>query len=152
MKILALAFVVALTGCATSKNVTLGQASGIRPIAKVAMSTEDGNSTAMDANFRDALIAQGVAPAGAVPRGARTSSEADAVLSYVDVWRWDLVMYLKSIDVHMFDAQSGNLLVTGRWEDSPLHGFRDAKEIVRDLVADMFTKVKPGSAQQARSN
>ena len=136
---------LALAGCATSQRVTLGQASDVRPIKTVALSAEDGNSPAMDANFRDALAAQGIAPAAPAPRSARTAPDADAVLSYVDLWRWDLVMYLKSVDVHLFDARSGNLLVTGRWEDSPMHGFRDAKAAVNELVVEMLAKVKPAT-------
>ncbi|WP_279432869.1 hypothetical protein [Luteimonas arsenica] len=41
----------------------------------------------------------------------------DGIVSYVDVWRWDIVMYLHSVAIKIFDARSGDLLVTGDWKN-----------------------------------
>jgi hypothetical protein len=34
-----------------------------------------------------------------------------------------------------------------RWDNSAMHGFQDAKQIISDLVADMFGKLKAGKAR-----
>lgn len=147
--ICATAAMLVLAGCATSKSVALAQTSNIRPIKTAALTKEDGSSPAMDASFNEAIRAQGVTLGGSLPAGTRTATNVDAIVSYIDVWHWDLVMYLKAVDVHMFDAQSGNLLVSGWWANSAFHGFQDSKEVVRGLVADMFANVKPAQAAVA---
>lgn len=96
----------------------------------------------MDLNLRDALLSQGVTPASPLPAGTRKSGDVDILVGYTDYWRWDLAMYLKSIAIDIFDAKSGNLLVTARWSDSIFHGFRDSKAIVNDLVGEMISKLK----------
>jgi hypothetical protein len=114
-----------MTGCATS---------------------QDGNSAVMDTNLQAALMAQGVTPKTALPALTRKSAEVDAIVTYTDVWRWDVVMYLKSITINVTDAASGNLLAMGRWDNSAFHGFQDAKQVTGDLMAEMFVKLKSGKA------
>jgi len=98
----------------------------------------------MDTNLQAALMAQGVTPKTALPAATRKSAEVDAIVTYTDVWRWDLIMYLKSITINVSDAASGNLLAMGRWDNSAFHGFQDAKQVTSDLVSEMFTKLKAG--------
>jgi hypothetical protein len=143
----AIVFCALMTGCATSQNVTLAQSSPVKPIATAALVPQDGNSAAMDINLTAALIAQGVTPKTALPAATRKSAEVDALVTYTDVWRWDLVMYLKSITVNVSDAASGNLLAMGRWDNSAFHGFQDAKQVTSDLVTEMFAKLKAAKSQ-----
>ena len=51
-------------------------------------------------------------------------------------------MYLQKLSVRMYDAESGDLLITGNWGDSPLLGFRDAKLVVENVVNDMLAKLR----------
>jgi hypothetical protein len=51
-------------------------------------------------------------------------------------------MYLKSIDLQMFDAKSGNLLVEGHWQNSVMHSFPDPAGVMHELVPDMLAKIK----------
>ena len=131
-----------MTGCATSQNVTLAQIAAPKPIATAALIPQEGNSVDMDANVRAALLAQGVAPQAALPAGTRKSADVDAIVSYSDVWRWDVVMYLRTLTIDIFDASSGNLLAMGRWDNSALHGFQDSKLVTSDLMSEMFAKLK----------
>jgi hypothetical protein len=142
----AVMFCALMTGCATSQNVTLAQGSSAKPITTAALVPQDGNSAVMDTNLQAALMAQGVTPKTALPASTRKSAEVDAIVTYADVWRWDLVMYLKSITINVTDAASGNLLAMGRWDNSAFHGFQDAKHVTSDLVAEMFMKLKAGKA------
>ena len=131
-----------MTGCATSQNVTLAQDSPSKPIKTAALVPQDGNSAVMDTNLQAALMAQGVTPKSALPVSTRKSADVDAIVTYTDVWRWDVVMYLKSITINVSDAASGNLLAMGRWDNSAFHGFQDAKQVTGDLMAEMFAKLK----------
>jgi hypothetical protein len=146
--ILATAFAaIAFSGCSTTQEVTLAKASPTKQVISVARSPDEGNSPAMDQNLELALITQGLQVKAPVPASTRKSSGTDAVISYVDLWRWDLVMYLKSITVNLYDAETGDLLVTGRWADSPAHGFRDAKVVVNGLVSEMLSKLRAATKQ-----
>ena len=143
----AVLFCALMTGCATSQNVTLAQGSPSKPITTAALVPQDGNSPVMDTNLQAALVAQGVTPKIALPASTRKSAEVDAIVTYTDVWRWDLIMYLKSITINVSDAASGNLLAMGRWDNSAFHGFQDAEQVTSDLVAEMFAKLKSSKSQ-----
>ena len=143
----AVLFCTFMTGCATSQNVTLTQSSPFKPITTAALVPQDGNSSVMDTNLQAALMTQGVTPKTALPATTRKSAEVDAIVTYTDVWRWDVIMYLKSITINVSDAASGNLLAMGRWDNSAFHGFQDAKQITSDLVTEMFAKLKVGKSQ-----
>ncbi|MBA4329339.1 MAG: hypothetical protein C0428_14005 [Polaromonas sp.] len=141
-----LAFSALATGCATSQNVTVGQLAPARSISTAALVPQDGNSAAMDNNVRGALMAQGVTAQGNLPAGTRKSSNVDAIVSYTDVWRWDVAMYLRSMTINVFDATSGNLLAMGRWDNSAFHGFQDAGQVTKDLMTEVFSKIKASKA------
>jgi hypothetical protein len=142
----AVLFCTLMTGCATSQNVTLAQGSPAKPITTAALVPQDGNSAVMNTHLQAALMAQGVTPKTTLPASTRKSTEVDAIVTYTDVWRWDLVMYLKSITINVTDAASGNLLAMGRWDNSAFHGFQDAKQVTGDLMTEIFAKLKEAKA------
>jgi hypothetical protein len=129
-------------GCATRQEIVLTKASGAKPITTAVHMAEDGNSKEMDAFLRAALEQENVRLKGTLPMGTQKSKDADAVVSYVDQWRWDIVMYLRAITIRLYDAETGDLLIAGNWADSPLHGFRDAKTVVEGVVKDMLARLK----------
>ena len=137
----AIAAALFLSACATHQDVLL--AKPVPPsIVSVAQVPSDGNSEAMDGALRNALVQNGFTLRAPLPAGTRQSSEVDAIVSYVDVWRWDIVMYLQSVAVKIFDARNGDLLVTGDWKNSAFHGFQDEKRVVSELVAEMTAKLR----------
>ena len=138
-----LACSAALAGCSTSQHVTLAQASPTHRISTAAMVPQDGNSPEMDTSIQQAMLSQGIAMKQPLPPGTRQSSEVDAIVTYMDVWHWDLVMYLKNLTVSLFDAKTGNLIVTGRWDNSALHGFQNSDDVVRTLLDEMIVKAEP---------
>ena len=136
---------VLASGCSTSQQVRLAKMSPHPPVTSVAQVPQDGNSTAMDRHLSDALRDEGLTVGAPLPAGTRSSSEVDAIVSYGDVWRWDLAMYLRSLSVRLYDAKNGDLLAIGEWKDSTLHGFRDAKLTMEGLITEMVTKVRAAS-------
>jgi hypothetical protein len=131
-----------LGACSTTQETVLAKAAPARKVASVAQAPEVDNSPEMNGHLEAALRKQGLALKPALPAGSRKTADADAVISYVDVWRWDLVMYLKSLSVRLYDAETGDLLVSGQWSDSALHGFRDARQVMDTVVSDMFARLK----------
>lgn len=130
-----------LGGCSTSSNVQLAKLNP-PPIVTIAQKPDAGNSPEMDAFLHSALVKEGYTVRAPLREGTRTSDEVDAIVSYVDVWRWDIVMYLQSIAIKMFDARTGDLLVTADWKNSAMHGYHGDGEIVGELVGEMSGKLK----------
>lgn len=138
----ALACLAVLAGCATSQEVSLAKSEPVTSIKTVAQAPDAGNSPEMDSALTAALQLQGLTVKPAVRAGARKSPDVDAVVSYIDNWRWDLAMYLQRINIRMYDARSGDLLVSGEWKDAPMHGFRDPQVVVQGLVAEMMARLR----------
>lgn len=132
---------ILLLGCATTSSVTTGAQGTIDQLHTVAFVPQGGSSVDVDNDIQRALLAQGVDIRATAPSGTRKMAGVDAVVSYEDVWRWDMVMYMKSIDIDVFDANTGSLLVAGHWENSPLHGYQDPAKVIGHVVTDMFHKM-----------
>lgn len=148
-----LAVVVATAaGCSTTQRVVLAKADSTKVVQTVAQVRAADNSADMDANLQSALQKESLSIKATLPAGTRKSSEVDALVSYTDVWRWDLVMYLKSLSISMYDAETGDLLVTGQWSDSALHAFRDSKLVMQNLLDEMFGKLRSATAAKQASN
>lgn len=137
----AIAAAMFLSACATHQDVLLAK-SVPPPIVSIAQVPSDGNSEAMDGALRNALVQNGFTVRAPLPAGTRQSSDVDGIVSYVDVWRWDIVMYLHSVAIKIFDARSGDLLVTGDWKNSAMHGFQDENAVISELVAEMTAKLR----------
>lgn len=141
LKYVFLMLLSALVGCSTTQQVVMAKYSQTKHIESIARSPGEGNSPEMDANLDAALLADGLTVKTTVLPETRKSPGVDAVISYVDTWRWDVVMYLQQISINLYDANTGDLIMTGEWHNSALHGFQDAKLIVRQVVTDMMTKL-----------
>lgn len=145
----ALVALALLAACSTSQEVTLGATETRMVLHTVAHVPSEDNSSHMDSLLEAALLKEQLTVVGAMPVGTRTAPNVDALVSYTDVWRWDLVMYLKRLTIRLHDAQTGQLIALGQWSDSPLHGFRDPKIVVEGLISDLVAKVRgtrPGVA------
>jgi hypothetical protein len=133
---------LSLSGCSTTQDVTLTKIEYKRQISSVVQVMEPGNSPKMSKVLEDALKREGLVVAPALPAGKRSSSEVDALVSYIDVWQWDLTTYLESITIRLYDSQTGDLLASGTWRESAQHWYRDENIIVGGLVADIFGKLR----------
>jgi hypothetical protein len=134
--------VTALAGCATSQVVTLASMNPPKDLHSAALVFQEGNNSDMDIDITQQLRDSGISVKPALPAGVRQAPDIDMLVTYSDKWRWDIVMYLKSLDLNIFDAKSGNLIVTGRWENSAFHGFQDSKKIIKGLLDEMMSKVR----------
>jgi len=138
-----------MTGCASTEQVTLGKQSIPTHLTSVAQVTQDNDSADMDKNLHSAISAAGLEQKASLPAGTMKAANVDGLISYSDKWRWDLVMYLNSVTINLFDAKTGDLLVTGAWNNSVLHSFPDSKKVVDNLLQEMMAKVR--AAEQINS-
>lgn len=133
---------VILSGCSTTQDVVLAKATPTKKVSTVARAPEPDNAADMNDHLDAALKTQGFVVKQPVAPGMRKSADADAIVTYADTWRWDLVMYLKDLTVRLYDAETGDLLVMGQWHDFAMHGFRDAKVVMQNLVGEMVAKLQ----------
>jgi hypothetical protein len=114
-------------------------------ITSVAHVAADGNSPEMDRHLEFAVKKEGLTLRAKLPPGTTTAKDVDALVSYIDVWRWDVVMYLKNLTIKINDASSGDLIASAEWTESHFHKFRGeagTREVVENLLADLMTKVR----------
>jgi major membrane immunogen (membrane-anchored lipoprotein) len=140
-----------LSGCATSQNVLLAKGGQSKNVVSVARIEATSNSSDMNSIIETALMNEGITVSRSYPANTRTAAEVDALVSYADVWKWDMAMYLKEINIKLFDAGTGDLLVYGTWEQTGLHGFPNAQKIVQGLITEMVVKLR-GSGATVGSN
>ena len=151
MKVSAFALIftlLILSGCSTTQEVMLAKSNPTKVIQTIARSPGDSDAADMNKNVDDAFAAQGIAVKSVLPPETRKSPDVDAIFVYSDKWQWDLVMYLRALSINIFDAESGDLLISGNWNDSTLHGFRDSREVSRNLVADMIAKLRAATKKE----
>lgn len=138
-----------LTGCGGSQSVTRTNSPAPVAIRTAALSPLAGNSPEVDSYVSDALLIHGVSTNPPLAAGTRKSDDVDAIVTYLDVWKWDMAMFLKSISISMYDAKTGALLVTGKWTDSFFHGYHRGESVSKELIAEMLAKL--GSKTEAFS-
>ena len=130
------------SGCGGSTIITRTSANVPEQIRSATFSAQSGNSSEVTGYVSEALASQGVATQSVTPSQGLKSNDVDAIVTYVDVWRWDLVTYMQSIAISLYNAKTGELLVTGRWKDSLFHTYFRGDSISRDLVNQMFEKLQ----------
>lgn len=135
-----------LTGCGGSYSVNKSSAASPPAIRSVVISPQDGNSPEVTGYISEALTSRGIDVGQPLTRRTVKTDEADAVLTYLDVWRWDMSTYMQSIAIRLYDARTGRLLVSGSWKDSFFHTFHRGETVADELIGEMLDKLGPPAA------
>ena len=124
-------------GCATSSNIVVNPGS-TQKVHSAYVVLHEGKSSDMDAHIQRELMAHGI-QVKAGPEMQRPA--ADIIVRYSDNWRWDVTMYLRSLDIQVYDAATGTLVASGSWKNSAMHGYHGADGVVKDVVDQIFLKL-----------
>ena len=132
------AVVVCIAGCSTSSRVVVNPGSTL--VARSAyVVLHGGNSEDMDGHVQRELMAHGLT----VKAGPeRDDPGTDLVVRYADNWRWDMTMYLRSLDIQIYDASTGTLMASGSWKNSALHGYHGAEKVTKQVMDEIFAKLR----------
>lgn len=126
-------------GCTTSLDVVASPAATEAAFTSAYIVSHDENAGPMCGRIQRALLGRGLEV------GAGNESDApagvDLIVRYGDSWRWDVVMYLRSFDLEVYDARTRMLLAAGHWKNSALHGFPNADKVVDDVVQQTFDRL-----------
>jgi hypothetical protein len=63
------------------------------------------------------------------------------IAKYQDDWKWDIAMYLRSLDVLVYDRRTNVLIASGSWKNSVFHGFYSSEKVVANVVNDTLSKI-----------
>jgi len=130
---------LALAGCSTTSGVIVNNSAQKVHYSSVYVVVHGGSSADMDANVQKEFLRHGFA----VSAGAEGSAPAatQLIARYADDWRWDLAMYLRSLDVMIYDRQTNTLLAQGSWKNSVFHGFHGSEKVVGGVVDNTLSKI-----------
>lgn len=128
-----------LFGCSTSSGVLVNPNVQRAAYRSVYIVVHGDSSADMDANLQREFLRHGfsvaVGPDGSAPPGTQL------IVKYTDDWKWDLAMYLRRLDVMIFDAKTNVLLASGSWKNSTFHGFYSSEKVVTNVVSDTLSKI-----------
>jgi len=89
------------------------------------------------ANIQEALTQHGVtASAGTL---AEKPKDVAFYVEYEDHWRWDLAMYLFSLDIRFIDNTTGQAMGSGSFRQGAFHSFPDPREKVFAVVGSIYS-------------
>ena len=130
---------LSLTGCASQSKAMLTPGSDLGAIKTVYVVKQPKDTKDIDDLFRVALEKRGIT----VIKGPELSMAypADAALTYVDRWNWDITMYLIELTVNLRDPKSGFPLAMG----NSMHTSFNRKSppvMVDEVLNNMFNAPK----------
>lgn len=136
-------FVLGISGCATYTDVTVFPAAQSKQYRSAYLVAHAGKSHDVDAKIESELTRRGLD----VVAGAEGAQPVNAgfVLKYKDSWGWNFVMYLKRLEIWMYDGESNALLASGTWDNRNM-GFHGVDKAVPELIDELFRKVNMSSS------
>lgn len=132
-------FLASLAGCATTSGVIVNPAATKATYHSAYLVVHGDRSSDMDAFLQKEMLRHGFA-VSVGPEGG-TPGDAQLIVRYADDWKWDLAMYLHTLDVMVFDSRTKVLLASGSWKNSFMHGFYSADKVVGQVVDQTLSKV-----------
>ena len=66
----------------------------------------------------------------------------DFVVTYSDRWKWDITMYLLSLNIEFTDPSTRKILAMADYKNSKLHGFPNPENTVQNLIQKMLGNVR----------
>lgn len=138
-KFLGLVFLLFLfAGCGGSYHVKESASAANYRVTTAYVVNQGGKSTDMDNHVVRALMSKGLKVSSGLSE--QKNPLPDLLVKYSDGWQWDLLMYLSKVEITFYD-KSGNILVTGGYENSFWHEWPNPAETVQRVIDDMFAKM-----------
>jgi hypothetical protein len=139
-----ISFCLLMSGCSTTKELHLGTGEITTSLRAAAIAVSAGNTERMNGLFTADLKTRGFAEVRLVDPGTRRLHSADFILEYKDEWVWDLVMYLHSIEVTLYDPLSGKVIARTSWRHNSyvFHAYTKPEDVIRERLDELLASVK----------
>ena len=129
--------VLLLSGCVNKATVNRHPSFNLDSIKSLHIRNSDGGGEELIPVIEYKLMAMGYK----VTAGDEVSPDADAIITYLDKWMWDMTMYMIELTVTVRDKESNFPLATG----NSMHGSLTRKtqeEMVDEVLTNLFSKAK----------
>lgn len=128
-------------GCSTVNPARTQAGNNLSNFKTVYVVTHGGSSVDMDTHLQNTLLDRGLK----VSAGSENAKpiNVDMYAIYTDTWRWDLTMYLKSLQIQFYETKNGTLIASGSFSNGILHSWPDAGKKVAEVVATMYGEKRP---------
>lgn len=131
----------ALIGCATTSSVVVNPTVVKKTYQTAYVVVHGDRSSDVDARVQTELLKHGIS--ARVGSDSGDPGDAQLIVRYADDWKWDMAMYLHTLDIMVFDGQTKTLLATAGWKNSAMHGFYSLDKVVASVVDQVFQKLSP---------
>lgn len=127
-----------MSGCATYSDVTVYPMAPGKRYQAAYVVAHAGRSSDIDTSMQAALASRGLQ----VKAGAegQYSEHTDLVFRYEDSWRWDWIMYLRRLEIQVYDADSHTQIASGQWGSDSPYGYKGLDKAVAELMDELFRK------------
>lgn len=133
---LAATLLLALQSCGTTNTASVSAPATIRNARSAHVIKPNDSSRDIDKFLQRAISEKGVRTSVMAPS---QRSNSDLTVTYVDRWHWDMVMYLRTLDISVLDP-AGNEVATAKYRNSALHSYPDPETTTKGLVDQIFEK------------
>lgn len=127
-----------LTGCAVNRaTATIDPSANLASIKRVHVTRKSNDRREIDLKIADEFRSRGFF----VTTEPEKSTSADAVVTYVDSWMWDITMYMVQLTIIIRDPKTDYQLASGNSHHSSLSR-KSPKEMVSEVIGNIFKEQK----------
>ena len=132
-------FVLYLTGCANRMEATIAPGTDFESIKTVHVVKFDPDERGIEKLIEAGLNQRGLNATS----GAREEApaNADAIITYIDKWMWDITMYMLELTVVFRSPDSDFPLATGNSMHTSLTR-RSKEEMVEEVLTNIFAEAE----------
>ncbi|MBI4838870.1 MAG: hypothetical protein HY806_06980 [Nitrospirae bacterium] len=127
-----------LASCSTIRPAGVYSRDSLNEIHSAFVVQNKESKRGIDIYIQKALAVRGISssigPIESKPENVK------AYVTYADVWRWDMSIYLEKLDINIYDNQTNELIATGEFDNSWLHSFPDPSQKVFQVIDSIWTK------------
>jgi opacity protein-like surface antigen len=136
--IVALLAAASATACASaSVTPTVHQPDAIKGIRTAYVVKHDYSTRGIEISIQKAIARRGIETTYG-PMATRPD-DVDVYVTYVDRWGLDLVMYLRSLKVVMYDTRTRGILATSVYKNSLFHSYPNPDTVAQQIVDSILS-------------
>lgn len=129
-----------LVGCGGHTSVMSARNDSGNQYSTAYIVRNDQSTRDIDVMIARALMKRGIETS--IGTREQQPNNVDFVVTYSDRWKWDISMYLLSLDIQFTDPSTRKILAMADYKNSKLHGYPNPEKTVRSLVQKMLGSAK----------
>ena len=142
-----LSIAILAAGCINRATAKLEPGADLRTIKTYYVVHQPKDTHGIHNLIRDKLMRDGI-PATAGPELAPGAYKADALITYVDRWMWDITLYLLELTVTVRNPTNNFPLAVGNSYHTSLTR-KSPEEMVEEVMTNIFTAGQQPATQAA---